>query len=150
MKNKTLLKLLLCGLIGTLSLGIGACGGDNDGDGVISTTPPAVEVEEASLSLNMKKVTLPLFGRATIVATLKNSTEAIVWATSDSSVVTVQNGELYGCKEGTATITVTHTESGATATVNVKTFDTYIGITDLATFVTIEGATQYTYAELLS
>ena len=77
--------------------------------------------------------------------------DELTYTSSNNAVATVSaDGTVTYAGNGTATITVTHKESGATATVTVKTYDTYIGITDLATFVTVEGATQYTYAELLN
>ncbi|MBQ3493640.1 MAG: Ig-like domain-containing protein [Clostridia bacterium] len=77
--------------------------------------------------------------------------DELTYTSSNTAVATVSaDGTVTYAGNGTTTITVTHKESGATATVSVKTYDTYIGITDLATFVTVEGATQYTYAELLN
>ncbi|MBQ8294831.1 MAG: hypothetical protein IJX87_00195 [Clostridia bacterium] len=117
-KNNKAVLLLLCGVMGIATLGFSACGkGGNEN--VISTTPPAVEELNPTLSLNVKNVTLPLFSKTTIVATLKNSTETIVWTTSDASVVTVENGEIYGCKEGTATITATAGSLSETCSVTV-------------------------------
>lgn len=88
-----------------------------------------------------------------ISATLSGiyGSDALTYKSSNTAIATVDaNGVVSYAGNGTATITVTHTESGATATVSVKTYDTYIGITDVASFITIEGSTQYTYAELLS
>ena len=114
-KNNKLILLLLCGAMGIASLGLGACASEN----IIPTTPPTVEKEQASLSLNMKNVTLSLFDKVTVVATLKNSTEQIVWTTSDPSVATVENGEIYAKKEGVATITATAGELFETCNVTV-------------------------------
>ncbi len=107
-KNNKLLLLFLGIVMSIASLGMGACTkGGGEESSVIPTTPPAVEELKPSLTLNAKKITLPLFSRTTLVATLKNSTESIVWTSSDTSVVTVENGEIYGLKEGTATVTAT-------------------------------------------
>ncbi len=116
-KNKKLLLLLLCGAMSVAAIGLGSCEKDSD---IVSTTPPVVEeLDEPSLSLNMKNVTLPLFGKATLVATLKNSTEPLVWNSSDASVASVSDGEIYGGKEGSATITVTAGSLSATCQVTV-------------------------------
>ena len=77
---------------------------------VVHGTVTAVNAA-TGLELSAETLTLDLSGsmEATLVATVTpaNSTDVVVWTTSDASVATVENGKVTGHKQGTATITAT-------------------------------------------
>lgn len=76
--------------------------------------------------------------------------DELTYTSSNTAVVTVSaDGMVTYAGNGTATITVTHKESGATATVPATAYGEYIGIDSFEDFISIEGKTQYVYAELL-
>lgn len=76
--------------------------------------------ERVTVTLDRSDATLKLLGETLVLkATLTASadtTKALEWKTSDSTVVTVSNnGTITAVGNGKATITVTHLESGASA-----------------------------------
>jgi len=82
------------------------------------TVPSDDPVE--SVSLNKSETTLTEGDTETLVATVLPATAAdksVTWTSSDETVATVdQTGKVTAVKEGTATITVTTTDGGKTAT----------------------------------
>ena len=82
------------------------------------TVPSEDPVE--SVSLNKSETTLVEDDTETLVATVSPATAAdksVTWTSSDETVATVdQTGKVTAVKEGTATITVTTTDGGKTAT----------------------------------
>jgi len=79
---------------------------------VVNTT--AITLDQESLSIEVGK-------KDTLVATVTpaNSTEAVVWSTSDAAVATVSKGIVTAVAAGTATITATSGEFNATCAVTV-------------------------------
>ena len=83
--------------------------------------PPKVSVE--SLSLNKNALTLKVNQEETLTVTVlpDNATnKAVVWSSSDESIVAVENGKVTAAKKGTAVITVTAGKISATASVTVE------------------------------
>lgn len=76
------------------------------------------------ISLNKTETSIRVNQTETLIAIIlpENATNKnIVWTSSDSNIVTVDNGIIYGVKEGTATITATAVDNSisASCTVNV-------------------------------
>ena len=65
------------------------------------------------------------FASATLTATLQNCEEAIVWTSSDESVVKVVDGVVTAYKQGTATITATAGTLTATCSITVGEMGTF-------------------------
>lgn len=93
-----------------------------------NTATCIVAVKEAvklqSVTLSSTAVTMKVKTSDILTATLypANTTDdtTLTWTSSDSSVVSVNNGEITAKKEGTATITVTCSGISATCTVTVE------------------------------
>ena len=66
------------------------------------STPAA----EPTLAVDKKTVTIEADKTASVGATIENSTNKLVWSTSDASVATVANGVITAVAEGTAIITI--------------------------------------------
>ena len=125
MKKKLLVLLSLLFTVMIAVVGATGCGSSSSNSGKgsesesesesISTPPtPAITLSDTTLDLD-------LFESATLTATLENSTEAIVWTSSDESVAKVDDGVVTAYKGGTATVTATAGSVNATCTVNVST-----------------------------
>ena len=125
MKKKLLVLLSLLFTVMIAVVGATGCGSSSSNSGKgsesesesesISTPPtPAITLSDTTLDLD-------LFESATLTATLENSTEAIVWTSSDESVAQVDDGVVTAYKGGTATVTATAGSVNATCTVNVST-----------------------------
>lgn len=111
MKKKRFLTLVLCLALAALALGaLAAC---NDGGEELPPEPTAV------VTLDSSVLTVDLYDGARLSAETENTEEAVVWATSDASVVTVENGYVFGVREGTATVTASAGGASATCTVTV-------------------------------
>jgi uncharacterized protein YjdB len=81
-----------------------------------------VKVPVSSISLNKTILTIGLGETETLSATVKpdNATDKTVkWASSDESVITVKNGEIYAKKEGIASISASVESESATCSVQV-------------------------------
>ena len=114
------------GLVTGLSQGSGKVEVLKDGK---STSPESViDISVAAsnpttdVTLDNYALTLPLGEEASLKATITpaGTTDDVVWASSDESVVTVKDGVIKGVKEGTAEITVTSGAKKATCKVTVK------------------------------
>ena len=92
--------------------------GSTAASGIVRVNNPAtgLTLDKSSLSLDMN-------GGATAVLTATvtpaNTSDAVVWSSSDSAVVTVSNGTVTAKKPGTATITVTAGSKSASCAVTV-------------------------------
>ena len=86
---------------------------DDEGKKTLEPVTSTVKVSQPATALELSKnqLTLDLNGgvNADLVATLTPavSTDKVVWTSSDSSVVTVENGKLTAVKRGQATIAAT-------------------------------------------
>lgn len=97
-------------------------------------------VNVTGVSLNASTLTLAKKGEAVLYATVapNNATyKTVTWSSSNTSIVTVTNGVVYGKNAGTATITCTTTNGGKSATCEV---------TVLASEVLATGFQFYKYA----
>ena len=92
--------------------------GSANTSGVIRVSNPATCV-----TLNKSSLNLDMNGSASAVLTATvtpaNTSDALVWTSSDSAVATVANGTVTAVKAGTATITVTAGAHTAACTVTV-------------------------------
>ena len=76
-----------------------------------------------SITLNSTKLTLNIGDVETLTATTlpNNATDSsVTWSSSDSSIVSVENGKVIAHKVGTATITAITVDGGHTATCEVE------------------------------
>ncbi len=93
-----------------------------DGGKTATCEVTVVFVPVEGVNLVSDEVTINVGDTATLTYTItpSNATnKAVTWSTSDSSVVTVNNGVITGIKAGTATITVTTVDGGKTDTCKV-------------------------------
>lgn len=90
-----------------------------DGGKTAECTVTVEATKVTGVTLDQSAVTLGLNGTATLTAAVAPGTainKGVTWTSSDTSVVTVSNGQLTAAvKEGTATVTVTTAEGGFTA-----------------------------------
>ena len=86
-----------------------------------------------NISLSQNAITFTKLGAETLTAvvTPSDTTDIIVWSTSDNSVATVLNGVVTAVGLGTATITATCGSQSATCSVSVS---VSLSPSDLATF----------------
>lgn len=85
--------------------------------------PKPDPIKVTSVSLNPTSLTLTEGEAKEIVATISPSNadnKKIVWATSNSSIATVNEGKVTAIKAGTASITATTDDGGKTATCQVE------------------------------
>ena len=107
---------------------------DNQKSDYCEVSVAAGHVDVTGVSLDKTTLTLDEGATATLVATVAPSdasVKTVSWESNDTSVATVANGVVTAVKKGTATITVTTTEGGKTAscvvTVNEKTGPQHAG-----------------------
>ncbi|MBP3941335.1 MAG: Ig-like domain-containing protein, partial [Christensenellaceae bacterium] len=96
----------------------------------ISETTAAV----TGVSLDMAEKTLKVGESFTLTATIlpENAVnKAVSWASSDSAAVKVENGKVTALKAGTATITVTTTDGGFTASCKVTVEEETVAVTSI-------------------
>ena len=129
--------LVLLSLLSVMAMGIGATActdpetssSSSAETSSESTSAPAVdstsEEAEPSLSLSETTLSMNLYASATLTADLQNSTESIVWTSSDESVAKVVDGVVTACKTGTATITATAGTLVATCNIMVGEMGTF-------------------------
>lgn len=90
---------------------------------VLQTKELKVIVKDATLTLDKTEATISLSetNKLQLVATVKGSSEALTWSSSDPSVATVDDkGLVTGLKAGDTIITVTNGELSATCKVSVR------------------------------
>lgn len=89
-----------------------------------------VDVEEVpAIGITLDKTSVTLYSNTTpntvtLTATVQpnNTTDTVVWSSSDENVATVNNGVVSAVANGTATITAKAGDQTATCTVTVKTY----------------------------
>lgn len=91
---------------------------------LLTTIDLSTPVVEPTLAVDKNAVTLEVDKTATIVATVENSTNNLIWASNNTSIATVTNGVITAVAPGTAVITVTLEGTGLkqeiTVTVEAK------------------------------
>ena len=87
-----------------------------------------MDVHCTSISLDVDTLTIPETGTATIlpVVTPENTTDVIVWTSSDDTVASVASGIVTANAEGTATITATCGNYSASCVVTVTTNKAFV------------------------
>lgn len=84
---------------------------------VVTSSAPAVHVTGVSLNKNSTSIVEGSTEQLTATVTPSNATDkSVTWSSSNTSVATVSNGLVTAVSAGTATITVTTTDGGYTAT----------------------------------
>ena len=81
------------------------------------------EVAVTGITLSQNSLTLKEGASAKLIATVlpaDATDKTVTWSTSDASIATVEEGEVTGVKEGSATITAKAAEFTATCTVTVS------------------------------
>ncbi len=116
MKNKKLLIGLIAGvvLVAAVVAGIFLLSGGNGDD------PNAGTEATAQVTISQTSAEIGVGGKLYLTAEAKNTQEPIVWASSDSSVATVKNGEVTGLKEGTTIISASAGAAVAECAVTVS------------------------------
>ncbi len=113
--TKTLMAIALVAMA-TFFVGCGPDEPDNP------TPPTPTTVAVTGVSLNKSSMTLTEGGSETLTATVapSNATNTgVSWSSSNTGVATVNGGQVTAVKAGTATITVTTSDGGKTATCSV-------------------------------
>ena len=130
--KKNLLALLSLLSVMVISAGAMACSNDgNSSSGSSSDTSSGITSDSSSetltpsIALNETSLNLNVFASATLTATLQNCEEAIVWTSSDESIVKVVDGVVTAYKQGTVTITATAGTLTATCDVTVGEMGTF-------------------------
>ena len=90
---------------------------DNPDGGGGNVEPPK---PVPTLTLSAETLALDLYTSETVTATLKDSTDAIVWTSSDPTVATVEDGLITAYKVGKTDVTATAGKLTATCAVNVS------------------------------
>ena len=78
------------------------------------------EQKKPSISISETTVEMGLFEEKVLTATLTNSNETIVWASSDATIITVVDGKVTALGIGEANVTVTAGSVSATCAVTVN------------------------------
>ena len=139
--TKTLMALAMMAMF-TFFAGCGPDEPDNP------TPPTPTTVAVTGVSLNKSSMTLTEGGSETLTATVapSNATNTgVSWSSSNTGVATVNGGQVTAVKAGTATITVTTSDGGKTATCSVTVEAKKVAVTgvkfDIETLELIEGET---------
>lgn len=74
---------------------------------------------EVTITLNTNSLALKVGEEATLIPTVKGSTDVITWQSSNATVASVENGKVTALASGSATITAKVGEKTATASVTV-------------------------------
>ncbi len=75
---------------------------------------------EVTVTISQTQATVGIGGTLLLTAQTENTAQAVVWASSDSTVATVTDGEVTALKEGTAVISATVGSARAECTVAVS------------------------------
>ncbi len=84
------------------------------------------EINVESIALNKETITIDVGQSETLTATIapENATDkSVSWASSDNNIATVEDGIVTAIAKGNATITVTSTDGGHTATCEITVKD---------------------------
>ena len=124
------------------------CGPDEPDSPNNQTPPTPTTVAVTGVSLNKSSMTLTEGGSETLTASVapSNATNTgVSWSSSNTGVATVNGGQVTAVKAGTATITVTTSDGGKTATCSVTVEAKKVAVTgvkfDIETLELIEGET---------
>ena len=100
---------LLCALAFTVT----ACSHEN------KPTQPEQPAPKAKITLDVTDARLDVYETLRVTATTENTDAAVVWRSSDSAVVTVENGLIKAVGVGDATVTATAGDVSATCSIAV-------------------------------
>lgn len=112
MKKRNMLFVFVA-LLCALALTVTACGKHN------KPAQPEQPAPEAKITLDVTDARLDVYETLRVTATTENTDEAVVWRSSDSAVVTVENGLIKAVGVGEATVTATAGEASATCSIAV-------------------------------
>ncbi len=97
--------------------------------------PATKPVAVTAVSLNKSKLELSVGDKEKLVVTISpgNATnKSVAWSSSNTSVVTVQNGEVTAIKAGSATVTVKSVDGGKSATCEVTVKENSVPVTSIS------------------
>ena len=91
-------------------------------DEYVANLTPIERVPCTGITLSATELIFTSVGTQTLVATVEpsNTTDKIIWATSDNSIATVDNGVVTAVFNGNATITATCGDFSATCSVSIS------------------------------
>ena len=127
MKTRSKKRFLIAALVLSAVFAVSACGGGGTTSPGTSASDEPIDSsstvsDEASVKLSENSAELDLHEKMTLTATTENTTEEVVWESSNPSVATVDaNGEIRSVAVGTAVITAS--AGGASDSCTVEVFD---------------------------
>ncbi len=122
MRNKKLL-LVFTAMMSVLTIGAGtACAVSHDSsDSSNASDSSYSESAEAGIILDRTSAELEVHETVMLTATAENTTETVVWSSSDPSVATVQDGFVQA--QATGEVTITASAGGVSATCRITVYD---------------------------
>lgn len=85
-----------------------------------SSSSNNVQSSEPSIKLSSEDITVKVGEITTLSATVTNSTESVIWSSSDTSIASVHNGKITPIRTGTVTITAKIGNKTATCIVRIN------------------------------
>lgn len=85
-----------------------------------SSSSNNVQSSEPSIKLSSEDITVKVGEITTLSATVTNSTESVIWSSSDTSIASVNNGKITPIRAGTVTITAKIGNKTATCIVRIN------------------------------
>ena len=85
-----------------------------------SSSSNNVQSSEPSIKLSSSDITIKVGEVATLSATVTNSTESVIWSSSDTSIASVNNGKITPIRAGTVNITAKIGNKTATCIVRIN------------------------------
>ena len=99
----------------------GGSGGDSDSGSSVGTDSSYSDSAAASVALDRTSAELEIHETLRLTATAENTSEEIVWSSSDPAVATVEDGLVQAQAEGSVTITAS--AGGASAACRITAYD---------------------------
>lgn len=143
----------LCAVL--LGIGFASCSevntsSDNGSDGSSTSIQESESTVQPTVTLSSGELSLDLFERETLTASLQALTGEVVWTTSDANIVAVEDGLIRALGVGTATITATVGEYSATCAVTVARGELTPEFDVLGEDITVMKNKQYTLDSAMS
>ncbi len=117
-----------------------------DGINLVATCDFAIEQPVTAVSLDYTDVTLKIgdtFRLTSTIAPSDATNKELTWVSSNTSVVTVDNGMLTAVAGGNAAVLVQSVDSGVTALCNVKVYQPVTSVTISSSSMSVRKGTEF-------